>query len=103
MIHRWFGITKNYSGIIFSAIAALVLNYIKLEIDKIFRKNQNGFRKNRPPISQILTICRIIKGVRANKLEATLLFVDFLQSTPKKLLQILWHFCKHTNSMVCVT
>ena len=37
---------------------------------------QNGFRRYRST-SQILTICRILEGVRANKRESTILFVDF--------------------------
>ena len=52
-------------------------NKIKLEIEKIIWKNQNGFRRNRFKISQILSIRRIIKGVRAKNIEATLLFEDF--------------------------
>ena len=46
------------------------------KIEKILRKNQNGFRKNRSTTSQILTICRILESVRAKSLEATILFVD---------------------------
>jgi len=76
------GIAKNYRGITLTAIAAkiynaLLLNRIQPEIEKILRKNQNGFRRNRSTTSQILTIRRIIEGVRAKNLEATLLFVDF--------------------------
>ena len=48
-----------------------------MQIGKTFGKNQNGFRKNRSTISQILSIHQVIKGVRAKNLEATLLFVDF--------------------------
>ena len=44
---------------------------------KILRRNQNGFRKNRSTIGQILTVRRIIEGVRAKNLQAVLLFVDF--------------------------
>ena len=40
-------------------------------------KNQNGFRRNRSMASQILIIRRIIEGVRAKNLQATILFVDF--------------------------
>ena len=36
-------------------------NRIKTEIEKILRKNQNGFQGNRPAISQILTIRRIFE------------------------------------------
>ena len=41
------------------------------------RKNQNSFRRNWSKKSQILTICRIIEGIRATNLEVTLLFADF--------------------------
>ena len=47
------------------------------EIEKILRKNQNGFRRNRSTTSQILTIRRIFEGFRTKNLEATLLFADF--------------------------
>ena len=43
-------------------------------------KNQNGFRRNRSTTSQILTICRILEGVRAKNLQVTLLFVDFTKA-----------------------
>ena len=83
------GITKNYRGITLTSIAAkvyntLLVNYIKFEIEKILRKNQNGFRRNRSTTSQILTIRRIIEGVRAKNLVATLLFVDFFRAFDKK-------------------
>ena len=59
-----FGITKNYRVIILTSIAtkiynALLLNCIKPEIEKIFCKNQNGFRRNQSTTSQISTIRRI--------------------------------------------
>ena len=50
------------------------------QIDKIQRKNQNGFRRNRSTTSQVLTIRRILEGVRAKNLQATLLFVDFTKA-----------------------
>ena len=55
---------------------ALPRNRIKPQIEKILRKNQNGFRRNRSTTSQILTIRRIL-GVHAKNLETTILFVDF--------------------------
>ena len=42
--------------------------------------NQNGFRRNRSTTSQILTIRRILEGVRAKNLQATLIFVDFTKA-----------------------
>ena len=76
------GLAKNYRGITHTSIAAkkfnaLPRNCIEPKIENIHRKNQNGFRRNRSTISQILTICRILEGVRAKDLQATILFVEF--------------------------
>ena len=65
------GIAKNYWGITLTSIAAkiynvLLLNSVEPKIEKILRKNQNGFRRNRSTTSEILTIRRIL-GVRAKK------------------------------------
>ena len=76
------GIAKNYRGITLTSIAAkiynaLLCNNIEPKIEKMLRKNQNGFLRNRSTTSQTLTIHRILKGVCAKNLEATILFVDF--------------------------
>ena len=55
----------------------LFLNRIGPKIEKILRKHQNFFRRNRSKTLQIITIHRIIEGVRAKSLGATQLFVDF--------------------------
>ena len=55
----------------------MLLNCIQPEVEKVLRRNQNGFRKNRSTVGQILTVRRIIEGVKANNLEAVILFVDF--------------------------
>ena len=73
---------NNYRGITLTSIAEqmynlMLLNRIRPEIDPILRKNHNGFRQNRSTTGQILTIRRIIEGVRSKNLPATLLFVDF--------------------------
>ena len=54
----------------------MIVYMYKHKIDKILRKNQNGFRRNRSTTSQILTIRRIL-GVRAKNLDSTILFVDY--------------------------
>ena len=79
------GLTKNYRGITLTSIAAkiynaLLRNRIKPKIENILRKNLNGFRRNRSTTSQILTIRRILEGVRAKNLQATLIFVDFTKA-----------------------
>ena len=78
-------IAKNYRGINHISIAAkisnaLLLNCIEPEIEKILKNYQNGFRRNRFTISQILTIRRILERIHAKHLEATLLFVDFYKA-----------------------
>ena len=79
------GLAKNCRGITLTSIAAKIYNAllrkrIEPKIDNILRKNQNGFRRNRPTTSQILTIRRILEGVRAKNLQATLIFVDFTKA-----------------------
>ena len=79
------GLAKNYRGITLTSIAAkiynaLLRNRIEPKIDNMLRKNQNGFQRNRSTTSQILTIRRILEGVRAKNLQATLLFVDFTKA-----------------------
>ena len=70
-------LAKNYRGITLTSIAAkiynaLLRNRIEPKIDNILRKNQNSFK--------ILTIRRILEGVRAKNIQATLLFVDFTKA-----------------------
>ena len=79
------GLAKNYQGITLTFIAAkiynaLLQNRIEPKIDNILRKNQIGFRRNRSTTSQILTIRRILEGVRAKNLQATWLFVHFTKA-----------------------
>ena len=79
------GLAKNYLGITITSIAAKIYNAlprnsIEPKIDNNLRKNQNGFRRNRSMTSQILIIRRILEGVRAKKLQVTILFVDFTKA-----------------------
>ena len=75
---------------------ALLCNHIETKIEKMLRKNQNGFWRNRSTTSQILTIRRILEGVHAKNLEATILFINFTKafdSTHKgKMEQILFAY-----------
>ena len=79
------GLAKNYRGITLTSIAAKIYNarlrnHIEPKIDNILRKNQNGFQRNRSMTSQILTIRRILEGIWAKNLQATILFVDFTKA-----------------------
>ena len=58
----------------------LLCNRIEHKIEKIIRKNQNGFRRNQSTTSQILTICQIL-GVRAKNLKQQY----YLSTSPKPL------------------
>ena len=63
-------LAKNYRGITLTSIAAKIYNAlqsnsIEPRIDNILRMNQNGFKRNTSPTSHILTIRRILVGVRA--------------------------------------
>ena len=79
------GLAKNYRGTTLTSIAAkiytvLLRNRIEPKIDNILRKNKNGFQRNRSTTSQILTIRRILEGIRAKNLQVILLFVDFTKT-----------------------
>ena len=74
--------TTNYRGISLTSIASkiynkLILNRLQPYVDPLLRPNQNGFRKGRGTISQILTIRRLIEGIKSKNLEAVLIFIDF--------------------------
>ena len=94
------GIIKNFRGITLTSLAVMIYNALLLNriepgplryiygiiatatieptFEKILKKNQNGFQRNRFTTSQILTIRRILeKGSCKKNQEATLLFVDF--------------------------
>ena len=79
------GLAKNYRGITLTSIAAKIYNAplrnrIDPKIDNMLRKNQNGFRRNRSTTSRILTIRRILEGVRAKNLQSTILILDFTKA-----------------------
>ena len=81
------GLAKNYRGITLTSIAAkiynaLLRNHTEPKID-ILSKNQNGFRRNRSTISQILTISRILEGIRAKK---TYRRQNYLSTLPRPLI-----------------
>ena len=86
---------------------ALLRKRIEPKIDNILRKNQNGFRRNRSTTSQILTIRRILEGIRTKNLQATLLFVDFTKAFDSihrgKIEQILQAFGLPKETVAAIT
>ena len=76
-------VTDNYRGITLTCIAAKIYNTMIREriqnpaIDEILRPNQNGFRKKRSTVGKILTVRRIIEGIKEKNLVACIIFIDF--------------------------
>ena len=73
---------QSYRGIALTPIAAkiynrLLLNCIRPKIDPLLRGTQNGYRKGRSTQSHVLTLRRVIEGIRSKNLPAVLTFVDF--------------------------
>ena len=71
-----------YRGISLIPIAAkiynkLILNRLIPHVDPILRMNQNGFRKGRSTIAQILTLRRIIEKMNRHNKFVVICFVDF--------------------------
>ena len=76
------GVTSNYRRITVSPAGAkvynrMILNRIRPHLDPKKRINQNGFRPGRSTVAQILTLRRILEGVKYKNLPAVLTFVDF--------------------------
>ena len=71
----------------------LILNRIRSVIDLKLRIYQNGFRSKRTTVAQILTLRRIIAGVKENNLSAIITFIDFKKAFDSihrgKMMQIL--------------
>ena len=79
------GLAPNYRGITLTAIAAkiynlLLLNRIRPALENILRPNQNGFCPSRSTVGQILTVRRLIEGVKAKNIPAVMIFVDFTKA-----------------------
>ena len=73
---------QNYRGISLTSIAAkiynkLLLNRIFPVLSPILRRNQNGFRRGRSTIAQILALRRIIEEMKNGNNDLTIVFVDF--------------------------
>ena len=96
----------------------MLLNRIRPEIDPVLRKNQNGFRQNRSTSGQILTIRRVLEGIKTKNLPAVLLFIDFSKAfdaihrgqmkeiltaygLPKETVDAIMMLYQNTRCMVC--
>ena len=55
----------------------MILNRLVPFIDPLLRNNQNVFRRERSTLSQILSLCWIIKECKLSNRDLALVFVDF--------------------------
>ena len=79
---RDLSIASNYRRITLSSSASKIYNKMLLNrilpiLDEKLRTNQDGFRPGRSTLAQILTLRRIIEGVKSKTLPAVMIFVDF--------------------------
>ena len=75
-------LATNYRGISLMPIAAklynrLILNCLIPFVESVLQNNQNGFRRGRSTLSQILCLRRIIEESQLCNLDLALVFVDF--------------------------
>ena len=75
-------LVTNYRGISLMAIAAklynkMILNRLVPFVGPLLRKNQNGFRRGRTTLSQILCLRRLLEESQASNRDLALVFVDF--------------------------
>ena len=55
----------------------ILLDRIRPHLDPLLRVNQHGFRTGRSTLPQILSLRRLIEGIKEKQLPAILTFVDF--------------------------
>ena len=75
-------LATNYRGISLMPIAAkiynkMILNRLIPHVEPLLRDNQNGFRKGRSTLSQVLCLRRIIEESQSCNLDLAIVFVDF--------------------------
>jgi len=74
--------TDSYRGISLTSIPGktlnrMILNRIKPCLEKILRRQQNGFRPGRSCASHILALRRILEEAKVKNLPAVMTFIDF--------------------------
>ena len=78
----YLSLVTNYRVISLMAIAAKLYNKTLLNrlvpfVGPLLRKNQNGFRRGRTTLSQILCLRRLLEEAQASNRDLALVFVDF--------------------------
>ena len=67
----------SLSSIVTKVINRMILNRIQPKVDPHLRSTENGFRPGRSTTAHILTLRRLIEGVKEQNLKAILVFIDF--------------------------
>ena len=75
------GSASNYRGVTLTSVGAKMYNRMLLDrlrphTDQKQRNYQNGFRKGRSTVVQILTLRRLVEGIKSKHLPAIITFVD---------------------------
>ena len=88
----------NYRGISLISLVMklynrMIMNRLRPILDPLLRSSQNGFRRKRTTVGQILALRRLLEGVRLNNLSCIITFIDFKKAFDTihrgKLLEIL--------------
>ena len=70
---------------------------IRSHLEPLLRINQNGFHTGKSTAAKIVTLRRLIEGVKATQLQAIITFVDFKKAFDSihrgKLMKILSAYC----------
>ena len=73
---------NNYRGIrlislVMKLYNRMIMNRLRPALDPLHRNPQNGFRRERTTIGQIVVLRHLLEGVRSNNLICVLSFIDF--------------------------
>ena len=73
---------NNYRGISLISLVMklynrMIMNRLRPVLDPLLRSSQNGFRRKRTTVGQIVALRRLLEGVRSNNLSCVLTFIDF--------------------------
>lgn len=75
-------LVTNYRGICPMLISEkfynkIILNHLVPFVETLLRNNQNGFRRGRSTLSQILCLRRLIEESKSSNRDLAIVFVDF--------------------------
>ena len=73
---------NNYRGISLISLVMklynrMIMNRLRPVLDPLLRNSQNGFRRKRTTVGQLVALRRLLEGVRSKRLSCVLTFIDF--------------------------